>query len=82
MPIKEYKCENSECENNNLFEYLHRSILEEDLTTCPICGHKVDRKLSSCSAHFKGSGFYCVDYKPKKKEKEKADNNTKSKETK
>jgi len=70
LPIREYQCLNKKCENYNIiFEHLHLSVSER-LDKCPECGEKkLECLMSSCSAHFKGSGFYAVDYKNTKKPK-------------
>ncbi len=59
MPTYEYQC--SSC--NYYFEAF-QSINDEPIKTCPKCGGKV-RKLISSGAGliFKGSGFYITDYK-------------------
>ena len=69
MPIYEYKRE-----DGTVFEIVQK-MSDEPLETCPTTGQKVERLMSSFSAHFKGSGFYKTDYKDvesqKKNKKEK-----------
>lgn len=59
MPIYEYKCE--KC---GLFEVMQK-VKDPVLTVCPNegCGCKVEKVMSPCVSHFKGSGFYQTDYK-------------------
>jgi putative FmdB family regulatory protein len=65
MPTYEFHCNN--CDNN--FEKWF-SMTEEHKTNCPNCGSDNVRKVFSAGSGilFKGSGFYCTDYKDKKKE--------------
>ena len=59
MPTYEYKCE--QC--GDRFEYF-QSMTSERLTTCKKCGGKLRRLIGEGSGIiFKGSGFYCTDYK-------------------
>lgn len=70
MPIYEYRRE-----DGTVFEIVQK-VSEEVLKKCPTTGQKVERIMSTFSAHFKGSGFYKTDYKDvsekerKKKEKD------------
>lgn len=57
-PIYEY-----EREDGTFFELIQK-IEEDALTICPTTGQKVKRLISAPNSHFKGSGFYCTDYKP------------------
>jgi predicted nucleic acid-binding Zn ribbon protein len=69
MPIREYKCDNAECENSNGFEKFHLKVGEQPLTTCPLCGSSIVLQMSAFSPHFKGPGFYATDYKDTEKKK-------------
>ena len=70
MPSYDYRC--SEC--NHAFEAMH-SITADPLKTCPSCNQdKLVRQIGRGGGIlFKGSGFYCNDYKavpqePKRKD--------------
>ena len=58
MPIYEYEC--TKC--GKLFEVFQR-ITEEPLTKCKFCEGAVNRLISQCSFHLKGTGWYVTDYK-------------------
>lgn len=59
MPTYEYEC--TSCGHN--FEH-SQSMTAKPLETCPKCGKKVKRLISSGSGIiFKGSGFYATDYR-------------------
>ena len=60
MPTYEYKCK--ECEH--LFEHF-QTMSSDRLTDCPECKQPSLRRLigSGGALIFKGSGFYCTDYK-------------------
>jgi putative FmdB family regulatory protein len=58
MPIYEYEC--SKC--GKVFEVFQR-ITEEPLTKCKFCEGQVNRLISQCSFHLKGTGWYVTDYK-------------------
>jgi len=60
MPLYEYKC--SAC--GNLFEKIVK-FSDPPLETCPKCGGKVEKLLSSPAIQFKGSGWYINDYAKK-----------------
>lgn len=61
MPTYEYKCESC----GDRFEYF-QSMTAERLTTCKKCGGHLRRLIGEGSGViFKGSGFYCTDYKGK-----------------
>jgi putative FmdB family regulatory protein len=60
MPLYEYQCE--ACEKR--FEKIQK-FSDPLVDTCPSCGGKVRKLLSSPAIQFKGSGFYITDY-PKK----------------
>jgi len=62
MPTYEYKC--TTC--HYCFEKI-QGMNDEPLSKCPKCGAKVKRLIGAGSGLiFKGSGFYCTDYKNKK----------------
>lgn len=59
MPTYEYKCE--QC--NDRFDHF-QSMSSERLRTCRKCGGKLRRLIGEgAGILFKGSGFYCTDYK-------------------
>ena len=60
LPLYEYQCES--CEKR--FEKIQK-FSDPLVETCPSCGGKVRKLLSSPAIQFKGSGFYITDY-PKK----------------
>src|SRR5579862_2785557 len=57
MPLYEYQCTNC----GYRFEKI-RKFSDPPLETCPKCGGKVEKLLSSPAFQFKGSGFYVTDY--------------------
>jgi putative FmdB family regulatory protein len=59
MPIYEYRCE-----NGHTFEVM-RSMTDDPLTACEVCGAPVERVFRPVAVHFKGSGFYTTDYAKK-----------------
>ena len=62
MPIYEYQCD--DCADK--FE-IKQSMKDDPLTTCPRCGKRVQRLISSPAIMFKGSGWYVTDYSEKMK---------------
>ena len=62
MPIYEYQCE--ACADR--FE-VKQSMKDDPLTTCPQCGKRLQRLISSPAIMFKGSGWYVTDYSDKMK---------------
>jgi len=60
MPTYDYKCD--AC--GHAFE-LFQSITAAPVRKCPACGKKEVRRLIGTGAGviFKGSGFYCTDYR-------------------
>lgn len=64
MPTYDYKCTNDNCENE--FDIL-QSIKADVLKVCPLCKQETLIRLigKGSGVVFKGSGFYCTDYKNK-----------------
>jgi len=64
MPTYDYQCQSC----NHQFEHF-QSMLSELLTDCPKCSEPKLKRLigSGGGIIFKGSGFYCTDYKKKEK---------------
>ena len=62
MPVYEYACDNTDCENAKGFEET-KSIHDPKRKRCPKCRHKVERIYSPVSIAFKGTGWYVTDYK-------------------
>lgn len=59
MPTYEYKC--LQC--NHRFDHF-QTMTDDPLSTCPDCGGNVKRLIGAgAGIIFKGSGFYCTDYK-------------------
>jgi len=60
MPTYDYKCEG--CDHR--FEHF-QTMSSDTLKTCPECKEDTLRRLigSGSALIFKGSGFYCTDYK-------------------
>jgi putative FmdB family regulatory protein len=59
MPTYEYRC--LECEKE--FEQIQKMV-DEPLTECVYCKGKVKRLIGTgAGIIFKGSGFYCTDYR-------------------
>jgi putative FmdB family regulatory protein len=57
MPIYEYQC--AAC--GQVVERWQK-FSEAPLTVCPQCGGSLEKLISSCSFHLKGSGWYVSDY--------------------
>ena len=57
MPLYEYQCE--ACSQR--FERIQK-FSDPPVETCPSCGGKVRKLLSSPAFQFKGSGWYITDY--------------------
>jgi putative FmdB family regulatory protein len=57
MPLYEYQCQ--ACEQR--FERIQK-FSDPPVDTCPSCGGKVRKLLSSPAIQFKGSGWYITDY--------------------
>jgi putative FmdB family regulatory protein len=60
MPLYEYQCQT--CEQR--FERIQK-FSDPPVETCPSCGGKVTKLLSSPAIQFKGSGWYITDYAKK-----------------
>ena len=60
MPLYEYQCD--ACSNR--FERIQK-FSDPPVETCPSCGGKVRKLLSSPAIQFKGSGWYITDYAKK-----------------
>ncbi len=60
MPTYDYRCENC---GHTLETF--QSIKDRPLRKCPACGKNALKRLLGAGAAliFKGSGFYCTDYK-------------------
>jgi putative FmdB family regulatory protein len=56
MPTYEYAC--TECGERT---EVVRSIFDEPMTTCPVCGGALRKVFSPVGIVFKGSGFYRTD---------------------
>lgn len=57
MPLYEYEC--NECSHR--FERIQK-FSDDLVTTCPSCGGKVRKLVSSPAIQFKGTGWYITDY--------------------
>jgi putative FmdB family regulatory protein len=57
MPLYEYECESGE----HRFERIQK-FSDPPVETCPTCGRKVRKLLSSPAIQFKGTGWYITDY--------------------
>ena len=72
MPIYEYRCE-----NGHVFE-VFRSMSDDPVTACEVCGAPVERVFHPVAVHFKGSGFYTTDYAKKGSGQSSSDGGSKS----
>ena len=57
MPLYEYQCESC----SHRFERIQK-FSDPPVDTCPQCGGRVRKLISSPAIQFKGSGFYITDY--------------------
>lgn len=57
MPIYEYEC--GTC--GRVHEVLQK-ISDKPLTKCPDCTGLLHKRISQCSFHLKGTGWYVTDY--------------------
>ena len=62
MPLYEYQCE--AC--GHRFERIQK-FSDPPVETCPVCGGKVHKLVSSPAFQFKGTGWYVTDYSRKDK---------------
>lgn len=60
MPLYEYECESC----GRRFERIQK-FSDPPVETCPHCGGKVHKLISSPAIQFKGSGWYITDYSKK-----------------
>ena len=68
MPIYEFRCP-----NGHLFEVFHR-MSDPDPEVCEVCGASpLVKVLHPVPIHFKGSGFYSMDYGRKGKKRDSSD---------
>jgi len=58
MPIYEYQCEHC----GKQFE-IFQKIADPPLTECRVCKGRLNKLISQCSFHLKGTGWYVTDYK-------------------
>ncbi|MBA4416968.1 MAG: FmdB family transcriptional regulator [Syntrophus sp. (in: bacteria)] len=58
MPIYEYECDNC----GKTFE-IFQKIGDNPLNKCRVCGGALNKLISQCSFHLKGTGWYVTDYK-------------------
>lgn len=57
MPIYEYQC--SAC-GQTVEKW--QKLSEDPLTVCTACGGTLQKIISNCAFHLKGSGWYVTDY--------------------
>jgi putative FmdB family regulatory protein len=57
MPIYEYQC--AAC--GQVVERWQK-VSDSPLKDCPACGGSLNKIISSCAFHLKGSGWYVTDY--------------------
>ena len=76
MPLYEYECESGE----HRFERIQK-FSDPPIETCPACGRKVRKLLSSPAIQFKGSGWYITDYARKSSGESKGSASTEAKTT-
>lgn len=57
MPIYEYQC--GGC--GKVHEILQK-MSDNPLAECPECSGKLEKRISQCTFHLKGSGWYATDY--------------------
>ncbi len=58
MPIYEYQC--MEC--GKTFE-IFQKMTDDPLTRCKVCKGRLNKLISNCAFHLKGTGWYVTDYK-------------------
>jgi len=74
VPIYEYVCKNCGAK----IEVLQR-FSDPPLTKCEKCGGELEKIISQCTFHLKGSGWYATDYAKKDTGGEKAKRRKKDK---
>ena len=57
MPLYEYQCESCHAVTERI-----QKFSDPPLETCPSCGGRVKKLLSSPAIQFKGTGWYITDY--------------------
>ncbi len=57
MPIYEYEC--GTC--GRVHEILQK-VSDKPLSDCPECSGRLHKRISQCTFHLKGSGWYVTDY--------------------
>ncbi len=57
MPIYEYQC--GTC--GRVHEILQK-MSDKPLSECPDCAGKLQKRISQCTFHLKGTGWYATDY--------------------
>ncbi|MFW6052594.1 MAG: FmdB family zinc ribbon protein [Desulfosalsimonas sp.] len=57
MPIYEYQC--SKC--GRVHEVLQK-MSDAPLSECPECSGTLNKRISQCTFHLKGTGWYATDY--------------------
>ena len=78
MPTYEYEC--NRCSHR--FEKF-QSMTDDPIKVCPVCSGEVRRLIGTgAGIIFKGSGFYCTDYKRSAQSNPNADNSKKNNECK
>ena len=63
MPIYEYKCLDCGAHVERM-----QKVSDEPLTTCEVCGGKLEKQWSLSGFQFKGAGWYVTDYSSKLKD--------------
>jgi putative FmdB family regulatory protein len=61
MPIYEYKCPDCGAHLEKM-----QKVSDEPLTSCEVCGGKLEKQWSRSGFQFKGEGWYVTDYAGKK----------------
>jgi len=63
MPIYEYKCLDCGAHVEKM-----QKVSDEPLTSCEVCGGKLEKQWSLSGFQFKGAGWYVTDYSSKLKD--------------
>ncbi len=61
MPIFDFKCENPKCSKYNLVE--EKLVRGYVIIKCGMCNQGMKRLVSAATPIFKGTGYYCTDFK-------------------